>query len=61
MQAQWEAQGMSEEQIEMAGSMSGWFTNPVFLFISQIFSGTLAGIFFGLIAGAIMKKDRASA
>lgn len=45
MQAQWEAQGMSEEQIEMAGSMSGWFTNPVFLFISQIFSGTLAGNF----------------
>lgn len=58
MQAQWEAQGMSDEQIEMAASMSGWVTNPIFLFIVQIFSGTIFGLFLGLIVGAIMKKER---
>ncbi len=58
MQAQWEAQGMSDEQIEMASSMSGWIANPVFLFITQIIGGLFNGLIIGLIAGAIMKKDR---
>lgn len=58
MQEQWEAQGMSEEQIEMASQWSGWATGPVFMGVSQLFSGAFSGLLIGLIAGAIMKKDR---
>lgn len=58
IQQQWEAQGMSEEQIEMASQWSGWATSPVFLAISQVIGGVFGGTLIGLIAGAIMKKDR---
>lgn len=58
MQAQWEAQGMSDEQIEMASSMSGWVMNPIFLFFTQLIGGTIIGLIIGLIAGAVMKKEQ---
>jgi hypothetical protein len=55
--AQMESQGMSEEQIEMAVSMAGWFTNPGFLAFSQLFGGVITGFILGLIIGAIMKRE----
>lgn len=55
--AQMEEQGMSEEQIEMAGGFTGWMFNPVFMFLSQVLGGAVAGIIIGLIAGAIMKRE----
>lgn len=58
MQAEWEKQGMGEEQIEMASSMAGMFTSPVVMSISQLIGGVIMGVIFGLIVGAIMKRDR---
>lgn len=55
--AQYEAQGMSEEQIEMAMSMAGAFTSPAFMAIGQIFGGVLSGVIIGLIAGLVMKRE----
>jgi hypothetical protein len=58
MVAQWEAQGMTEEQIEMAAGMSSMFTGPVFMAISQVIGGAIFGLIIGLVAGLIMKRDR---
>lgn len=55
--AQYEAQGMSEEQIEMATSMAGAFMSPTFMAISQLAGGVIAGLIIGLIAGLFMKRD----
>ena len=57
MVAQYEAQGMSEEQIEMALSMAGAFISPTFMAISQVFGGALIGVIIGLIAGLFMKRE----
>lgn len=57
MIAQWEEQGMSEDQIEMALSMSSTFTNPAMLAIWQTLGGALLGLLIGLIAGLIMKRE----
>ncbi|MBN8678911.1 MAG: DUF4199 domain-containing protein [Chitinophagales bacterium] len=58
MYAQWEAQGMSEEQMEMAAGMAGMFTGPTFMAISQLIGGVIMGVVFGLIVGAFMKRER---
>lgn len=58
MVAQWEEQGMGEEQIEMALSMSSAFTNPLVLSISQAFGGVILGLLIGLVAGLVMKRER---
>ena len=58
IQAQWEAQGMTEEQIEQMSGMSGFMGHPVFIFLSQVIGGAIFGLIIGLIAGAVMKKDR---
>ncbi|MBV6439165.1 MAG: DUF4199 domain-containing protein [Haliscomenobacteraceae bacterium CHB4] len=58
MIAQWEEQGMSEEQIEMALSMSSAFTNPVMLAVWQTLGGALLGLIIGLVAGLIMKREQ---
>lgn len=58
MQSEWEKQGMSAEQIEMASGMATMFTNPLFLGLSQLIGGAIFGVIVGLIAGAIMKRDR---
>jgi membrane associated rhomboid family serine protease len=55
--AQYEAQGMSEEQIEMAMSMAGAFMSPLFMAISQVIYGALGGVVIGLIAGLFMKRE----
>lgn len=58
MVAQWEAQGMSEEQIEMAISMSSSFTNPVMMAVWQTLGGALLGLIIGLVAGLFLKRER---
>lgn len=55
--AQFESQGMSEEQIETAVNMAGWFTNPVFLGFSQLFGSLVTGLILGLIIGAVFKRE----
>lgn len=57
MIAQWEAQGMSETQIEQAMSMSSMFTSPAFMALSQMIGGVLIGLIIGLIAGLVMKRE----
>lgn len=59
MVAQWEEQGMGEEQIEMALSMSSAFTNPAMLSVWQVLGGALMGLIIGLVAGLVMKRERA--
>ncbi len=59
MIAQWEAEGMSEEQIEMALSMSSAFTSPTMLAVFGMIGGVLLGLVIGLIAGLVMKRERA--
>lgn len=58
MQSEWEKQGMSEEQIEMAAGMTSMFTSPVAIVLTQIIAGVIFGVIIGLIAGAIMKRDK---
>ena len=59
MVVQWEEQGMSEDQIEMALNMSSAFTSPAMLAIWQILGGALLGLIIGLVAGLVMKRERA--
>lgn len=57
MVAQYEAQGMSEEQIEMAISMAGAFVSPIFLAMTQVLGGAFIGVLIGLVAGLFMKRE----
>lgn len=57
IEAQWEEQGMSDEQIDQARQFTGFMFNPVFSFFSQLLGGLISGTLFGLIAGAIMKRE----
>lgn len=58
MQEAWAEQGMSEEQIELAASMSSAFTNPIGVSLMQVFMSVLIGLIIGLIAGLVMKRER---
>lgn len=58
MIAQWEEQGMGEEEIEMALSMSSAITNPFMLSIWQTIGSALLGLIIGLVAGLILKRER---
>ena len=58
MQQAWAEQGMTEEQIEMAMSMTAAF-NPLSMSLMQVVAGALAGLVIGLIAGLFMKRERA--
>jgi hypothetical protein len=55
--ASYEAQGMSEEQIEMAAGMAGAFMGPTSMAVYQVIGGVLFGLVIGLIAGLVMKRD----
>lgn len=57
MVTQYEASGMSEEQIEMAMSMAGTFVNPFVMAGSQLIGGVIGGVIIGLIAGLFMKRE----
>jgi len=58
MVATYEEQGLSEEQIDMALSMASAFTSPAMMAVFQVIGGAFFGLIIGLIAGAIMKKER---
>lgn len=55
--AQWESQGMSEEQIEAASKYSGMFMNPWFFSLMAIVSALFWGLIQSLIAASILKKE----
>jgi len=50
------AQGMSDEQIDMALEMTKKFTSPLFLTFSTIFGITFMGFIFSLIISIFIKK-----
>lgn len=55
--AEYERQGLSEEQIEMAMGMASKFMSPTFLGVTAVIGGIITGLIIGLVAGAIMKRD----
>lgn len=57
MTAQYEAQGLSEEQIEMASSMAGAFMSPALMAVYQVIGGVIFGLIIGLVAGLFMKRE----
>ncbi len=54
--AQFEEQGLDDEQIETALGYSQMFQGPVAMVFSSLFGGAIAGIITGGIAGLFMKK-----
>lgn len=58
MVAQWEEQGLGEEEIEMALSMSSAITNPFLLAVWQVIGFALLGLLIGLVAGLVLKRER---
>jgi hypothetical protein len=56
-QAELEEQGMSEEQIEMAGKMTGAMMNPLSMFIMSVIGNVVAGTIIGLIAGLVLRRE----
>jgi hypothetical protein len=57
MMAEYERQGMSEEQMEMAMGIASKMMSPAVIGVSAIFSAIITGLLIGLIAGAIMKRE----
>jgi hypothetical protein len=53
----YEAQGMSEDQIDSFGWMIDAFSNPSTLAIFSFFSGLLMWTVIDLIISAVLKKD----
>lgn len=57
MVEQWEAQGMSDEQIEQAQGFTGFMSSPLFM-VGAAFVGSLIwGAILSLIISAVVKKD----
>ncbi len=54
--AEMEKQGMTEEQMEMASNISGYFTSPLAIGFITFFGQLFWGAIIGLILGAILKK-----
>ncbi len=52
-----EAQGKSDEEIEMAVSFSSMFTSPMALTVMTFFGSLIFGSLVSLVVGAVMKKD----
>jgi len=55
--AEMEKQGLTEEQIEAANSMTGFMKTPIFVAAITIFSKMIGGIIIGLILSAIFQKN----
>ncbi|RNI30330.1 DUF4199 domain-containing protein [Rufibacter immobilis] len=53
-----ERNGMSDEQIEAATSMTEKFTTPEMMFIFGLIGAVFLGFIFSLIIAAIMKRNR---
>lgn len=58
MEASFEAQDMDDDKAEMARSIAGIFTNPFVLSLFTVLSKGIGGIFWGLIVGLFMQKER---
>ena len=56
-EAKWEEQGMKEEQMEQARKMMGYFMNIPFMATTAFFSSIIGGAFYGLVIGAIMRRQ----
>ena len=54
---QWEAQGMSDEQIEQSEGLAKMFMSPGILTISALIMYTVLGLIISLIASAVLKRD----
>ncbi|UTA70095.1 MULTISPECIES: DUF4199 domain-containing protein [Emticicia] len=54
----WEAQGLTEEQINQAIEISAPFTTPGFMFLIGLLVYMLIGFVCSLIISAIMKRDK---
>ena len=57
MEAEWEKQGMSEEQMEQAAGWANMFTGAGPAAIMGAIGYSLFGMLISLITGAILKKD----
>jgi Na+-translocating ferredoxin:NAD+ oxidoreductase RnfE subunit len=55
---QWEAQGMSDAQMEQAEQFLTMFTSPGLLFAFSVVGAVILGFILSLILAAILKKDR---
>jgi uncharacterized protein DUF4199 len=53
----WEAQGMTDDQIEAASSMMSKFSNPELAFVFSILGAVFIGFIVTLIVAAITKKS----
>ncbi len=56
---QMQAQGQSAENAEKAMEMMSFFFNPVFFAIVVVLSSVFFGFLCGLVAGLVLKKDKA--
>ena len=54
---QWEAQGMSDEQIEQAEGFTKMFMTPGVMAIFALIMYTVVGLVTSLIASAVLKRD----
>jgi hypothetical protein len=57
MMAEYEKQGLNEEQIEMAMGMASNFTSPTSMAVFSVIGGVISALIIGLIASAILKRD----
>lgn len=55
---QMEAQGMPEDQIEVAIEMTRTFTSPLMMSVFSLIGGFITGLILGLITSAFTKKDK---
>ena len=58
IQEQWEAQGLTDEQIEQASEMMKWTQSPGMTFLFGMISAIVGGLIISLIVAAILKKNK---
>ncbi len=57
MVEQWEAQGMTDEQIEQAQQFTGFMSSPLFFTVSAFVASLIWGAIISLIVSAVLKKE----
>ena len=58
MEEAWEAQGLSEEQIDKAKKWTGFMKNPFLTLATTLACYAVGGAIISLIAGLILKKEK---
>lgn len=58
MEEAWEAQGLSEDQIEQAKKWTGFMKNPFLTLATTLACYAIGGAIISLIVGLIMKKEK---